>query len=642
MLKVRIFENRDSRTIFLWAFLISVIFSTIYSGISLLKFFDYRSTVFDLGVNGAQIYLVFHGGIPLTLDGLKNIAYNKLIYLLMSPFYAIYPKMWTLLVFQDTLLSFSALPLGMIAWKRTNSKLFAFAIPILWNFYFPVEGIFWFDFHFMALFPFFFLTGIMLGMYNKRRSSIVFLVLASITDYLAPFIVFAYIVVDYLQARRDNSPHLKHNKKLLLYFSVLLIFVFVSVNIATSFNYTYAFTSNFFPSSSTGPGFISDKITFIIWIFAPFLFLPFIAPLELLIAIPGIGLALFNNYPGFFMQGVQYPALFAPGIFFAFISAMSLLLNHLNTIRIPRLKMIIPSKAVTRTIIAFVVVSIVLTGISIGPYAAFEKTPLQVDIQNMYPIYGESQYTFSPVQHRYISYLNSEISLIPKNQTVLIQNNMPCLAQDYRSMVPGIISNGTIPEYIIAYPYTSWFDRNILPSMGKNATPLYTIDNFLLSHNYGIIEEKAGITLYRLNTASTTQFIPYDQNLSFKDFPSNKSLMGSNGEIFFPSHSNGTLIYGPYFMMPQGKFNLTFHLSGVQVSNGGSLSVQAFTVSNYMGKQQYIGEGSFNVSVSHNQMNLTINLVSPYYFNNIQYDLVAGNLTGTFTLDSVTLVQTSE
>ena len=219
---------------------------------------------------------------------------------------------------------------------------------------------------------------------------------------------------------------------------------------------------------------------------------------------------------------------------------------------------------------------------------------------------------------------------------------MPCLAQDYRSMVPGIISNGTVPEYIIAYPYTSWFDRYIMPSMGKNATPLYTIDNFLSSYNYGIIEEKAGITLYRLNTASTTQFIPYDQNLSFKDFPGNKSLMGSNGEIFFPLHSNGTLIYGPYFMMPQGKFNLTFHLSGVMVSNGGSLSVQAFTVSNYLGKQQYIGEGSFNVSVSHNQMNLTINLVSPYYFNNIQYDLVAGNLTGTFTLDSVTLVQTSE
>ena len=94
--------------------------------------------------------------------------------------------------------------------------------------------------------------------------------------------------------------------------------------------------------------------------------------------------------------------------------------------------------------------------------------------------------------------------------------------------------------------------------------------------------------------------------------------------------------------MPQGNFNLTFHLSEVLGSYGGSLSVQAFTVSNYLGKQQCIGEGKFSVSGSYNHMNLSINLNSPYYFNNIQYDLVAGNLTGTFTLNSVTLVQTSE
>ena len=162
------------------------------------------------------------------------------------------------------------------------------------------------------------------------------LILSAITDYLSPFIVLAYIFVTYIQAGRNDSVDKTYHKRVLLYFSAILIFIFVAVNIATSFNYTYVFTSNFFPATSTGVRYGIDKIEFVVWIFIPFLFLPFIAPLELLLAVPGIMLAIFNNYPGFYQQGFQYPSLYAPGIFLAFISSLSILSKHISHVRIPR------------------------------------------------------------------------------------------------------------------------------------------------------------------------------------------------------------------------------------------------------------------------------------------------------------------
>ena len=175
--------------------------------------------------------------------------------------------------------------------------------------------------------------------------------------------------------------------------------------------------------------------------------------------------------------------------------------------------------------------------------------------------------------------------------------------------------------------------------MGENATPLYTIDSLLSLYNYGIVEENSGITLYELNVHSINNFIPYDQNLSFKSFPSQTGIMSNMGETFSNTHENGTLIYGPYYMIPQGKFQLTFHFLNMTISNGGKLILQAFTVSNFHQAHQCIGNEIFNVSGLHKYLNLTVTLNSPYYFNNIQYDLFGENLTGTFTLQSVNLIQ---
>ena len=64
-----------------------------------------------------------------------------------------------------------------------------------------------------------------------------------------------------------------------------------------------------------------------------------------------------------------------------------------------------------RFIAVISLIIILITGISIGPYAAFQKNPLMNEIQNIYPLYKDNQYSYSPINQKYINYLNNEISL---------------------------------------------------------------------------------------------------------------------------------------------------------------------------------------------------------------------------------------
>ncbi len=60
--------------------------------------------------------------------------------------------------------------------------------------YYPIWGVEWFDFHFMALFPTFFLVAVALLYYGKFRSSLMAMYLAAITDYMAPLIILFFLI----------------------------------------------------------------------------------------------------------------------------------------------------------------------------------------------------------------------------------------------------------------------------------------------------------------------------------------------------------------------------------------------------------------------------------------------------------------
>ena len=217
-----------------------IVFSIASSLLSYMRYITFHSTVFDLGVSS---------------DLIKNaltspVAYNKLIYFLMYPLYSLFPSQVVLMVFQDVLVSAGVFPVYFIGRKLIKSNNYALLLSLIWLFYFPLAGVEWFDFHFIALFPTIFLTGYCLILYDKFKSSLFFILLAITTDYLAALIVVFYLI----------TLAIRHKKIPKYYYSVIIILIlvtFIGVNLAEP-SYTLQFLN--ISAILKNPSIITDSL----------------------------------------------------------------------------------------------------------------------------------------------------------------------------------------------------------------------------------------------------------------------------------------------------------------------------------------------------------------------------------------------
>ena len=217
-----------------------ILFSISSSLLSYLKYITFHSTVFDLGVLS---------------DLIKNaltspVAYNKLIYFLMYPLYSLFPSQIGLMVFQDVLVNAGVFPVYFIGRKLIKNHNYALLLSLIWLFYFPLAGVEWFDFHFIALFPTIFLAGYCLILYDKFKSSLFFILLAITTDYLAALIVVFYLI----------TLAIRHKKIPKYYYSVIIILIlvtFIGVNLAEP-SYTLQFLN--ISAILKNPSIITDSL----------------------------------------------------------------------------------------------------------------------------------------------------------------------------------------------------------------------------------------------------------------------------------------------------------------------------------------------------------------------------------------------
>ena len=276
-----------------------IVFSIASSLLSYMRYITFHSTVFDLGVSS---------------DLIKNaltsrVAYNKLIYFLIYPLYSLFPSQIGLMVFQDVLVSAGVFPVYFIGRKLIHNHNYALVLSLIWLLYFPLAGVEWFDFHFIALFPTIFLTGYCLILYDKFKSSLFFILLAITTDYLAAVIVVFYLI----------TLAIKHEKVPKYYYSIITILIliaFIGVNL-TEPSYTLQFLSisAILKNPSILTASLFRKILYFILDTLPVLFISFFVP-EILLILPYAGLVFAHNYYPYFQPILyQYPALIAPEIF---------------------------------------------------------------------------------------------------------------------------------------------------------------------------------------------------------------------------------------------------------------------------------------------------------------------------------------
>ena len=151
---------RESRRFDLGNFIVLMgvtINSVVYSILSILRYISFHAGIFDLGVSSSLMAYTPSGGVSYSLLLSHQMLLYKPIYVLMSPVYNLFPNPEVLVVFQAVWVSLGAFPVYWIARRFLHTQFLSLATALSYLLYFPMTGVLWFDFHYMAIFPTFFL-----------------------------------------------------------------------------------------------------------------------------------------------------------------------------------------------------------------------------------------------------------------------------------------------------------------------------------------------------------------------------------------------------------------------------------------------------------------------------------------------------
>ncbi|MGC8506221.1 MAG: DUF2079 domain-containing protein, partial [Thermoplasmata archaeon] len=294
-----------------FALLISgiVVYSIVYSFLTVLRYLSFNAGVADLGLAVEPLFYVFRGGLVSSPSNPHPILMNKLIYLPLSIVYYFLPSERFLLVFQTVWIALAAIPLYLISLKVIGNRNLALSFGLLWLLYYPMAGVNWFDFHFMALFPTFFLSGYYFYLANRTRYSFVFMILAAVTDYLVVLTVLFFALYLYLKdIRYGNNPLRNYLAHAILVTSVIL---FAAIFLYFGPGYTSG-VAHVTAVNISSPS-ITTKLYYIFYMMLPLLFLPLLGLDLMFLAIPFLAFIYFNNFTPYVQtEYYQYPALISP------------------------------------------------------------------------------------------------------------------------------------------------------------------------------------------------------------------------------------------------------------------------------------------------------------------------------------------
>ncbi len=473
-----------------------IAYGIVWSLISTAKLYTYHATVFDLGVSSYLLWSVFHGHFVVVPE--------KAIYLLLAPFYYIYPSQAALLTFQSFWIGSGALPLYLIA-KRIVREREALMVSIAYLLYFPVAGINWFDFHFMALFPTLFFTGLYFRMTGRAGPSAIFLGLSCLTDALAPVVVtIAGCILLYEDCKirigkvtilpRDNTRiSMRYDAAVAILPLLLMLAIAAAFGASTLLKYV---------PFSLSPGAEVTALSYdILWklFFIVLPILPFVAftrksALFLLLSVPYSLFAIFstdlNNFTPYYYQ---YAALYAPGYMLAALLGLAGMKER--SLRISGICRIKVKPA------ALFVALVMISGAFLLPYS-----PANAILPK--PPGGNYLFLHNVLPESVDNELTKMIALIPSNASVLMQNNMPLLAQRVNSTIPGVYKGNYLPDYVVTDPHSRFFYVNINGS--TKGDMLYWVNSLFSTGRYGIMAEAGNCVLLAKDYTGPMQyFMPY-------------------------------------------------------------------------------------------------------------------------------------
>ena len=608
--------------------------SAVYSVLTVLRYESYNAGILDLGVSSQLLYETLHGGVSVSAFLSGQVAMNKPIYLLMGPLYDIYPSQPLLLVFQAIWVSIGAIPLYVIGLKFLSKKPLALLVAISYLFYYPLGGVMWFDFHFMAIFPTFFLFATSYYFSGKYRKSYFMMILAIISDYLVPIIAIFFAFYAWWNGRETKGLNPLKNP-----FAIAVFCTGVAQLLIVEFYFGHGYTAGVASLPFSQGVSLNYKLMFFVRMMLPVLFICLLAPEFLIMIVPYFGFAVHNSYlPYVSTMFYQYPALIAPIIFVSTIIGLSRIMKI--TVRLKNVKLK-PFYPVISFIVAInVVLMLVLT--PAGQMVTGNDGKYFASISGTTSLYNP-QYIIA--QQFYDSYISQELSLVPLGSSILVPNNIPQVTQNYAYEISDGINLSHFPDYVLIDPYSSASYQTVFPTTPPSDTFINVTDFLISTGTYGVLAEMGGITLLKHNyNGSPREYVPISSIFGYEDFsfPTAPKTVGNSAVLNNITYGRAGWS-GPYTFLIPGSYRISLNLSSNNISAGNNFTLDVAYGKWFNGPSVIIEK--FNVTgtmlgKTGNFVTLDFNVHVDRFVNLVEFRAFYMNWEGKLFFNSVTLNQT--
>jgi uncharacterized membrane protein len=641
-------------------FVFIALYVLIFSGYTIYMYYGFKTYAWDLGVFAQSLWTTLNRGklfyytIELSVNpsgSFLGTHFSPILFLIV-PIYGIFQSPLTLLVLQSFIIGLAALPLYWIAKNKLNSKLWGLTLASSFLLNPALQGMNSFDFHVEAFIPLFFFFAFYFLDNNQWIKGIIFCLLTLSTIEFAPILIaflgLYFVVKKNLWASKTS---MRARMKRVSIPLLLVIIAFVWFFIA--FSVTYAINpvkSNGLPGNWDNWGTSIrdvilnvvknpvravevmvnpiDKVYYFAFIFVPVVFLPFLAPAELLLVLPWGLAASLSEYSPYYQPYFQYFGFIAAQIYIAAVFGAKRLSNIEFGLRENHLEW-------EKKLMVLILIVSLISCVAVSPIGLPLLTSRPVEI------------------NAHTQALEDVLSLVPSNASIATQNDIEShLAQRENIFILTWPMNMNV-DYIVVDLTSS---QILYGPPGASSSPLQALHAVLYGGQYGVIAYADGVLLLRKGySGGYVLHRPYQRTFTYKDLnPASSDAV----EIFDGSSRSGTVIihrpndqaglvwYGPNTWLFTGDYNVTFRLKAESKSQNITLDVFAsswdFGSNTWAGK--IVAEKTFDSSdfaMNGNWVEFTLNF-NVDGLRQMEFRGFCLTNNASFALDAISVVQLAQ
>ena len=390
----------------------------VWVNITLLRLDTLNALWADLGIAMERGWLVYNN--DWNLSSYLFVFFNSGILFFTFPL-TIPQSFSLLLVVQTIVIGTACLPIFGIANYFLKNNAYSAIVAALFLIYFPISGLNWYDFHYQAFFPLFFLLGYYFYLKDHKPSSFLLFFLSAIVRFPYAVFVLIFSIILLIEKFHSKGGKFSISKETLVFpVTLLLLSAFLLIG-AYQFNGSIAYVSatvGYGGESGLFDNF-TTRIETVLYVFIPLGFLPLLSKRWFVTYIPYMALVIYVGGYGKVIPTAfhyQYTAMIAPFVFLGLIDILNKIKLHKSPTKhfCKSLRLI---SSHTRTILISIIILSIFSATLFEPYSPVNK----------YTFDSFSNFAnYEAGNASSLGYLNQVMSYIPKNNSsVLTQFNIP-------------------------------------------------------------------------------------------------------------------------------------------------------------------------------------------------------------------------